>query len=273
MQLFTYSTLSIIIPAAGIACLLAYAFILWTLGERGRAREYMVMSVMVLFTVIAIGGAYVVANMVVKEIKGENVTIDDLWSTNVLNRTVERYDEIYRKAVEWVIYIANTRATWGLLPGVGYAISESLGAATFWQNWVFSMAATTFLALRWFTLILMYLHPWLLIFGAGLASVPRFKAVGGVLLSIYLVSGATVVLIADSSYDIIFNQYGEYMNVGSTPEWNPTALPTLASRADKAAQGFMWSTMLAIVGTLLMGILTAGTSRVFEGIPVMFRPL
>ena len=34
-----------------------------------------------------------------------------------------------------------------------------------------------------------------------------------------------------------------------------------------------WLLVLAMVGTLIMGVVTAGVSRIFEGLPVLFRPI
>jgi len=283
MQLFTYSILSWAIPAGGILVILAYAFILWMLGDRARAREHMVTAFMVAMTIIAIGGAYVLGNLVIKSVSNQSISIDDAWSVNTLNDTADRFDKIYRKAVDWVVYIRAVQASTGLIPVVGYPISQAVQASTFWQNRVFTFASTTFLALEWFTMILMYLHPWLLLFGAGLASLPRFRAIGGVLLSIYLVMGATVVLLSYYAYNYIFYPGSIVYKAPSAKDIasNPICygissvggVTSIASDADGAANLFMKATMLAIVVTLLAGVLTAGISRIFEGIPVMFRPI
>ena len=52
-----------------------------------------------------------------------------------------------------------------------------------------------------------------------------------------------------------------------------SSITSLAGDADKSAQGFMWATVLAMVGTLIVGVMTAGVSRVFEGLPVLFRAI
>ncbi len=276
--LFTYSILSVVIPAGAIGVILAYSFILFITGDRVGAKNYMFMSIQIALTILAIGGAYLLGNLIIKEISGQSFSIEDAWGS--LNLAGDKFEEIYRKAVDWIVYLGVTRATWGLIPYIGVAISESLGAATLWQNWVFSIASTTFLGLEWFARILIYLHPWLLTFGAGLAATPRFKTVGGILLSIYLVSGASMVIIADYSYNIVFNLYGEDVNKAPSAS-NPlvaaftgaTSIITLAGDADRASQGFMWAAVLAMIGTLIMGVLTAGVSRIFEGIPAIFRPI
>jgi hypothetical protein len=255
------------------------------LGDRARAREYMITAFMIAMTIIAIGGAFVMGNIVIKEVSGMHLTIDDMWSGNVLSDTADRYNQIYKRAVDWVVYIAAVRAAVGVVPAVGYPLSETIGAATFWQNWVFTLASTTFLAMEWFTIILMYLHPWLLLFGAGLASLPRFRAIGGVLLSIYLVMGATVVLLSYTSYeylsldnpDSIVNKAPKASNLNiNTASYIVNAVGSvlsIAGDADGAASLFMKATMLAMVIMIIAGVLTAGISRIFEGLPVMFRPI
>lgn len=278
IDLFTYSYLAWIIPAGAIAILFAYAFILWATGDRVGARNQIFNAIAIGLTMMAIAGAYIVANIVANEILGRPQDIGTMWYS--LGWARDRFEEIYRKAVDWIVYLGVTRGMWGLIPYVGYPISEGLGAATLWQNWVFSITSTTFLGLRWFTEILMWIHPWLLTFGAGLAATPRFRTIGGVLLAIYLVAGASIYIIASISNDIVFNQYGddvnkapEASNVGGAIYQGITGITTLAGDADRAAQGFMWATVIALVGTLIMGVLTAGVSRIFEGIPVLFRPI
>jgi len=279
IPLFTYSSLSYIIPAGAILVILAYAFIKWATGDVVGAKNLIFTATSIGITMIAIGGAYLAGNMVINEIMGRHyLNIEYAWSG--LNQSKTQFEEIYRKAVDWIVYIGVTRAEWGMIPYIGYPVSETLGAATMWQTWVFSIASTTFLALEWFAEILLYLHPWLLLFGAGLAATPRFKIIGGVLLAIYLVAGASTYIIANVSYDIVFNKYGEQVN--KAPEasnamgmaWGGlTSITTIASDADGASQGFIWATVLAMVGTLIMGVVTAGVSRMFEGIPVLFRPI
>ena len=150
------SNLSIVVPAGAILVILAYAFLLWTTGDRTSAKNQMITAVTVALTMLAIGGAYFLGNMILEGISSgigsPYNTIKEAWSglyNPNMSETgnavyishhsqhltaVGEFNYIYRKAVDWIVYIGVTEAEWGLIPYIGYAISEALRSATLWQN-------------------------------------------------------------------------------------------------------------------------------------------
>ena len=95
--------------------------------------------------------------------------------------------------------------------------------------------------------------------------------------------GATVTLLADACYNTIFYPGSIVYKAPSARDiageparyalYSAGSVASIASDADGAAQLFMKATMLAIVVVTLAGVLTAGVSRIFEGIPIIFRPI
>jgi len=261
---------SLSIPAAVIAFYLAYAVYHWEVGERGLAKRDIFSAVQVVAMIGIVWLLFIAANYVVSQVLGVGTSVEAAW--RALDDAARKFDEIYRKCVDWILYIAWARGVLATVPYVS-SLSDVLGSATLWETWAFSFASTTFLALKWLAVIMTYLHPWLLTFGAALTVSDRLRAVGGAMLAIYLVMGAALVLIANHAYShtIESREFSDVDPFGAAV--NPAEWPSVAARADGPANTAIYISVFAMVAMTMAGIVTAGISSALGSIAVMIRPV
>lgn len=257
---------SVSIPAATILFFLIYSFFLWQIGDRVRAKHHLFNGIQVIIMIALVGLLFTIANYLIHHVFGIAPTVYDAW--NSLGIASAKFDEIYRKCVDWILAIAIARAEVAIIPYIS-PLSDVIGSATMWEVWSFSFASTTFLALKWFAVILTYLQPWLLGFGAALTVSDRLRLIGGGMLAILLVMGPAVTGLADYVYantieDPAFN---------SPPHFPAVFPPTIAASADPAANIAIHVTVFSIVVMAIAGLITAGISSGLGSVAIMLRPI
>jgi len=260
---------SLSIPAATILFFFVYSLFLWETGDRVRAKHHMFNGIQVVMMIGVVGLLFTVANYIIHNIFGIAPTVYDAW--NALDTASKEFEMIYRKCVDWILFIARSRAVVAIIPFVS-PLSDVIGSATMWEVWAFSFASTTFLALSWFAIILTYLQPWLLGFGAALTVSDRLRLVGGGMLAILLIMGPAITGLAQYTYANTI-QNSDFNNVPAAQEWYAVDPVNIAARADPAANTAIHVTIFSVVTMVIAGLLTAGTSAALGSVAIMLRPI
>jgi len=259
---------TISIPGAVIVIMLAYAIYLWEVGDRIRAKYQFMNVINVFIMILVVGFLFMMTNYIISRIFGIASTVQESW--NMLNKASEIFDQIYRKCIDWILYIAKSRAVVALIPYVS-PLSDVLGDATMWETWCFSFASTIFLTLKWFAIILTFVQPWLLTFGVALTISDKLRVIGGGLLAILLVMGPAITGLSQYMYTNIMHD-NNFIDVPAATQLAADPL-NIAARADPAANLAIQASIFSIVIVGISSLLTAGISSVLGSVIVMIRPI
>ena len=188
------------IPAVSIAVLLALAGKYWLMGRRAEALHYFDRCATVLIMLGVVWGLAWIGGVITSYIYGRGVDIFNIADvTNILSEAEEKFEEMWKTSVDWIMRIAQIRATTALFP-LTHPISEVLGSALLWQNWAFSIATTSLLVMVILSRILAWIANWLLCIGVTLTATDTLRRLGAGLLAFYIATSIGVPVIANEAY-------------------------------------------------------------------------
>ena len=190
------------IPAVSISVLLALGAKEWLMGRRAEALHYFDRCATVLIMLGVIWGLAWIGGIVSSKIYGKEIDVYNLADvTNTLSDAGNKFEEMQKTAVDWVVKIGLLRASTAAVPFL-HPLSEVLGSVLLWQNWAFSIAATSLLVMVIITRFLAVAANWLLCIGATLTATDTLRRIGAGLLALYLTTVIGLPVIAEYTYSI-----------------------------------------------------------------------
>jgi len=253
---------ALLIPVVAAVVYISYAIVLWSVGQRGNAIMYVEKAIEIPLMLAVNGTIFWATNLII--ISVSEGKLGDIWSAwNSMELSATRFKTIKEYCIGWVLYSGTVRSIIASTPVLS-GFAEAFSAATFWSNMVLSTAATSFLFLEYLTYLLNSIKDWLLSLGVTLTPVDKLRRLGGWLLSIYLVYGTAIPLIA-------LNIPPDLSPPGLPDYFNPVKWIIAADLMAKAAYTVIGPLVVSVTGLAIASAVAAGISSMIGGIGLTLK--